>query len=89
MWWYVIIKSKVLLPKVRVTVKVQRSNHVSDLTQTAEVNFIELHIKVKHDKMVPFFVSVRIPCQGQGHNQTFCIRIRKQLKQISTNFNEW
>ena len=37
--------------------------------ETAEVNFIKFHIKVKHDKMVPFFESVRITWQGQGHHQ--------------------
>lgn len=31
--------------------------------ETAEVNFIELLTKVKHDRMVPFVASIRIPCQ--------------------------
>ena len=42
--------------------------------ETAEVKFIPFHIKVKHDKMVPFSASIRIPWQGKVHHQESDIR---------------
>ena len=62
--------------------------------ETAEVNFIEFHIKVKRDKMVPFFESVKIPWQGHGHHQWSDILlfvyklVYKQRKRISANLTE-
>ena len=44
MRWYVIIKIKVLLCKVKVTVRVQRSNHISDLIQ----NFLSEFHQTSH-----------------------------------------
>ena len=90
MRWYVCIKFNILFPKVKVTVTVQRSDHVSDLTQNC-------WIRISHKGKTwlngtIFFTSVRISRQGQGHHQgsyirLFCIRTCNQLQRISANYN--
>ena len=50
--------------------------------KTAELNFIDLHIKVKQDRTIRFLYDLGSHAQSQGRHQTFCVRTPKLVKGI-------
>ena len=82
--WYVIIKIKILLPKVAVTGSEDKS-----CLWTAEVNFIKFHIEVIHDKIVSLFARSRIPGPTSRSHQESDIRLSVyELKNTWSKFDQ-